>query len=168
MQADSLFAIAKIQIKQKDFYEAYYNLQRTTNFSLKHQKLQNYKLFAEGVILLMKRKTKQALTILTNLNDKLSQIQYQKSQSDYIQPLIYVYRAYGHFVTDQYEKAIKDYQKANTLDTYSSYNLLLAQGLKAMFESKQYDQAIACFTKASQKLPRNRDPYFLRAVARMR
>ena len=39
MQADSLFAIAKIQIKQKDFYEAYYNLQRTTNFSLKHQKL---------------------------------------------------------------------------------------------------------------------------------
>ena len=74
----------------------------------------------------MKRKTKQALTILTNLNDKLSQIQYQKSQSDYIQPLIYVYRAYGHFVTDQYEKAIKDYQKANTLDTYSSYNLLLA------------------------------------------
>jgi hypothetical protein len=41
--------------------------------------------------------------------------------------------------------------------------MILCQGLKAL-EKKEYENAISSFTKCSQKIPGNRDPYFLRAV----
>lgn len=56
----------------------------------------NFKTFTEGVIYLMKRKTKTGVKILTSLVEKLG----PGSNSDYITPLIYLYRAYGYFVTD--------------------------------------------------------------------
>lgn len=57
----------------------------------------------------MKRKTKTGVKILTSLVEKLG----PGSNSDYITPLIYLYRAYGYFVTDQYDKSLKDYIKSN-------------------------------------------------------
>lgn len=61
LQSSALYEIAKIRIQQKDFYEAYYNLKRATHFKLKQKKLINYKIFTEGVIFLMKRKTKTGI-----------------------------------------------------------------------------------------------------------
>lgn len=72
----------------------------------------NYKTFTEGVIFLMKRKTKTGIKLLTQLAEKLSQATGSQS-SDYITPLIYIYRAYGYFVTDDYDKSLKDYIKSN-------------------------------------------------------
>ena len=72
LQSQALYEIAKIRIQQKDFYEAYYNLKRATHFKLKQKKLINYKIFAEGVIFLMKRKTKTGIKLLTSLIDKIS------------------------------------------------------------------------------------------------
>lgn len=72
MQSCALYEIAKIKIQQKDFYEAYYNLQRATHYKLKQKKLINYKIFTEGVIFLMKRKTKTGIKLLTGLIEKLS------------------------------------------------------------------------------------------------
>ena len=60
----ALYEIAKIKIQQKDFYEAHYNLMRCAHFGLKQRKLHNYKLFTEGVIFLMKRKTKTGVKLL--------------------------------------------------------------------------------------------------------
>jgi hypothetical protein len=45
--------------------------------------------------------------------------------------------------------------------------MILCQGLKCL-EKKEYENAITFFTKASQKLPGNRDPYFLRSVSIIR
>lgn len=71
LSSSALYEIAKIKIQQKDFYEAYYNLKRSTHLKLKQKKLLNYKLFTEGVIFLMKRKTKTGLKILTQLIEKM-------------------------------------------------------------------------------------------------
>ena len=35
LQSSALYEISKIKIQQKDFYEAYYNLQRATHYKLK-------------------------------------------------------------------------------------------------------------------------------------
>lgn len=43
----------------------------------------------------------------------------------------------------------------------------MCQGLKSL-ENKEYENAISFFTKASQKIPGNRDPYFLRAASIVR
>jgi hypothetical protein len=67
----ALYEIAKIKIQQKDFYEAFYNLKRATHFNLKQTKLANCRIFTEGVIFLMKRKTKTGLKLITQLIDKL-------------------------------------------------------------------------------------------------
>ena len=71
LSSSALYEISKIKIQQKDFYEAYYNLKRATHFKLKQKKLVNYKMFTEGVIFLMKRKTKTGLKLLTQLVDRL-------------------------------------------------------------------------------------------------
>ena len=72
------------------------------------------------------------------------------TQQDYITPLVYLYRAYGHFVSDEYDKALKDYIKSNTLkklNTSATFNMIMCQGLKAL-EKKEYENAISFFSKA--------------------
>ena len=68
----ALYEIAKIKIQLKDFYDAYYNLKRATHFKLKQKQLVNYRIFTEGVIFLMKRKTKTGLKLITSLIDRMS------------------------------------------------------------------------------------------------
>jgi hypothetical protein len=49
-------------------------------------------------------------------------------QTDYITPLIYIYRAYGYFITDDYDKALKDYIKSNQLKKLNNaayYNMIM-------------------------------------------
>ena len=81
-------------------------------------------MFTEGVIFLMKRKTKTGLKLITQLIDRLKPSGEEKSQErgvdtvaepspDYIYNLVFLYRAYGYFVTEEYDNALKDYIKAN-------------------------------------------------------
>lgn len=86
LSGSALYEIAKIKIMQKDFYEANYNLQRTNVLGLKQRKLVNYKLFAEGVIFLMKRKTKTGVKLLTQVIDRMKakeskELENQENQS---------------------------------------------------------------------------------------
>lgn len=114
----------------------------------------------------MKRKTKTGIKLLTSLIDKLNQSS-PLTQSDYITPLVYLYRAYGHFTSDDFDLALKDYLKSNQLkklNAQATFNMVMCQGLKAL-EKKEYENAISFFSKAGQKMPGNRDPYFLRAVS---
>ena len=71
LASQALYEIAKIKIQQKDFYEAHYNLKRATHFKLKQKKLANYKMFTEGVIFLMKRKTKTGIKLISNLIERM-------------------------------------------------------------------------------------------------
>ena len=125
LASSALYEIAKIKIQQKDFYEAYYNLKRANHFKLKQKKLVNYKMFTEGVIFLMKRKTKTGLKLISQLIDRLKPSTedqsgekssgkiVQETSPDYIYNLVFLYRAYGYFVTEEYDSSLKDYIKAN-------------------------------------------------------
>ena len=73
---------------------------------------------------MMKRKTKTGLKLITQLIDRLKPSGEEKSQEravdtvaepspDYIYNLVFLYRAYGYFVTEEYDNALKDYIKAN-------------------------------------------------------
>jgi len=72
LAASALYEIAKIKILQKNFYEAHYNLNRATHFKLTQKKLANYRVFTEGVIFLMKRKTKTGHKLITQLISQLA------------------------------------------------------------------------------------------------
>jgi len=113
----------------------------------------------------MKRKTKTGIKMLTQLVEKLPSENGEKV--DYISPLTFLYRAYGHIVMEEYDKALKDYLKSNQLKKLNAagyYDQLLCSGLKAC-ENKEFETAISFFSKAQQKFPGNRDPYYLRAVS---
>jgi len=69
LAGNALFEIAKIRINQKDFYEAFHNLQRAIHYDFKSKKFIQYKMFVEGVLFLMKRKVKKGVKILTALID---------------------------------------------------------------------------------------------------
>lgn len=110
----------------------------------------------------MKRKTKKGVKLLSTLIEKGG-----LQESSYLYPLLYVYRAYGHILLEMPDKALKDYIKSSLskrLNAASYYNMLTCQGVLAIMK-KEYQDAIGLFGKANQKFSKNRDPYFLRAVA---
>lgn len=117
LSSSALYEISKIKIQQKDFYEAYYNLKRAGHFKLRQKKLVTYKIFTEGVIFLMKRKTKTALKLICQVVDRLKPSEAAEAAAqtspEYIYNLVFLYRAYGYFVTEDYESSLKDYIKAN-------------------------------------------------------
>ncbi len=62
--------------------------------------------------------------MLTQLIEKFQ----GQQQSDYVTPLVYLYRAYGYFVSENYDKCLKDYIKSNSikkLNNSAFYNQLL-------------------------------------------
>ena len=58
---NALFEIAKIRIKEKDFYEAYFNLKRALDNNFTSKRMQLCKDFTEGVLSLIKRKIKKGV-----------------------------------------------------------------------------------------------------------
>ena len=75
----------------------------------------------------MKRKTKTGLKLITQLIDRMpkettgtanganseNDAESIGTSSDFIQNLMYIYRAYANFVLEDYEASLKDYLKAN-------------------------------------------------------
>ena len=119
-------------------------------------------MFTESVIFLMKRKTKTALKLICQVADRLKPSDGSNADGanassaaalspDYIYNLVFLYRAYGYFVTEDYEGSLKDYIKANQikkLNHSSLYNMVLCQGLKCLGNT-EYENAISFFTKCS-------------------
>lgn len=76
----------------------------------------------------MKRKTKTGIKLLTSLAEKFAASTSEQTANEYIVPLIYVYRAYGYFISDDYDKSLKDYIKANQitkLNNMAVFNMIL-------------------------------------------
>lgn len=72
-------------------------------------------------------------------------------EKDYIYPLLYIYRAYGHIILEEYDKGLKDFLKSSQikkLNNSQHYNMVLCQGLKNL-DLKEFENAISFFTKAS-------------------
>lgn len=108
---NALYEITKIRVKQRDFYEAHHALQRADKPKQKHQKLVLYQGFTEGVILLMKRKTKKGVALLTQLIEKSPALKDEA----YLNSLIYIYRAYGRILMQEFDLALKDLLKASSI-----------------------------------------------------
>jgi len=64
---NALFQIAKLRLRQKDYYEAYYCLKRATDNNFSSKRMTMYKDFTEGVLYLIKRKIKKGVQILSDL-----------------------------------------------------------------------------------------------------
>lgn len=49
-------------------------------------------------------------------------------EKDYIYPLLYIYRAYGHIILEEYDKGLKDFLKSSQikkLNNSQHYNMIL-------------------------------------------
>jgi tetratricopeptide (TPR) repeat protein len=68
---NALFQIAKLRLRNKDFYEAYFSLKRAADNNFASKRMQHYKDFTEGVLHLIKRKIKKGVQILTDLLEVL-------------------------------------------------------------------------------------------------
>lgn len=90
------------------------------------KKLNNYRIFTEGVIFLMKRKTKTGVKMITSLVERIGKATANNLESnvadpnqnclltsDFIYDLVFLYRAYGHFMLEDYDLSLKDYIKSN-------------------------------------------------------
>lgn len=68
---NALFQIAKLRLKNKDYYEAFFSLKRAADSNFASKRMQYYKDFTEGVLYLIKRKIKKGVQMLTDLLDVL-------------------------------------------------------------------------------------------------
>ncbi|CAI2370054.1 unnamed protein product [Moneuplotes crassus] len=195
LSCNALLEIAKLRIKEKDFYEAHYSLKRIGLFNFKSQKLTQYQTFTEGVLYLIKRKIKKGIQLLsslevtsntrtsssaTTLKPKMreptiassSTINCENSEKDgldsFLKPLVYIYRAYGYISIESYEKAIADLisgAKLTKLDLCSQYNKLLATGFSKLNKSA-FTDAQSIFKKASfGDFSKNKEPYLLQLIS---
>lgn len=134
---NALYEMAKIRIKQQDFYEAFFTLQRAIDKNFKSQRLLLYRDFTEGVLYLIKRQGDKGVSILTTLLDKLKGI--ESSDSKVMTPTVhtltyssFIYRAYGYLFNGEYSSGYKDLIKAKIygkLDSASEYNEIIAKGV---------------------------------------
>ena len=79
--------------------------------------------------------------------------------------LVYIYRAYGRIVLQEYDCALKDLLKASSIKKLSAaayYNLHLCIGILSV-RNKEFDAAKSYFSKAQAKFPKSRN-LFLQAV----
>jgi len=111
---NALFEIAKLKLKEKDFYEAYFNLKRALDSNFSSKRMQLYKDFTEGILYLIKRKIKKGVQILSDLLEILINNKEQKDKRmiEYLKHQVYIYRAYGYVAIEKYEVAIDDINKA--------------------------------------------------------
>ena len=58
---NALFQIAKLRLKQKDYYEAFFCLKRAADNNFQSKRMSFYKDFTEGVLYLIKRKIKKGV-----------------------------------------------------------------------------------------------------------
>lgn len=54
----------KIKIEDKDFYEAYHILNRTNNIEINKDVIEEWRLFLEGTLFMMKKKYKEGINTL--------------------------------------------------------------------------------------------------------
>jgi hypothetical protein len=122
-----------------------------------------YRLFTEGAVFLMKRKTQEGVnnfnTLLKEyiLSNKVKSIESEDYQEhvDYLLKRFYVYRAYGYFVLGKHELSILDYtegQKYTPIQRHSRYNLTLAEGIVEI-KNRNFMKGYSLFEKAKTIYP---------------
>ena len=107
----------KIKIEEKDFYEAYHILTRADNVEVDANGLNEWRLFLEGSLFLMKKKYKEGISTfegllgLQSFKGKYSKLKGRGQQDRYrfLKPLVHLYKGYGELCETNNEKAFKEY-----------------------------------------------------------
>jgi hypothetical protein len=93
----------KIKVEEKDFYEAYHILTRAENVEVDSDILNEWRLFLEASLFLMKKKYKEgintfeSLMMLPNFQKRIEDIKgrFSKERYMFLKPLIHLYKAFG-------------------------------------------------------------------------
>jgi tetratricopeptide (TPR) repeat protein len=125
--------------------------------------LENFRLFNEAAILLMKRKFQEAISVFNQLQV------HQASFDDFLLPLYHQFKAYGYFCLGKHKEAIIEYQCLDyqTKDQISCFNQHLCEGIVEA-ERKHYEEGINFFRKAKDVFPNKVEPYIYTAVTFVR
>ncbi|CAI2363482.1 unnamed protein product [Moneuplotes crassus] len=170
---NALYEMAKIRIKQKNFYEASFTLQRAIDKDFKSKRLILYKEFTEGVLYLIKRQGDKGVELLTDLLKKLDEVDQtdRKIMGPTISVLThssYTYRAYGHLFNGNHKEGYDDLIEAKSFGHHferaSEYNLTIAEGVLATESGEEYTRAHDLFELCKSKFPDNKDPYLLQSL----
>ena len=138
----SVQMMMKIKIQEKDFYEAYHILTRADNVEVDVQALNEWRLFLQGTLFLMKKKYKQGNSTLEGLlglgpfKGKYGSIKSKSEKQRYrfLKPLVHLYKGFGELCENSAstaENQYKNYQELCRQFGESSENL-----------SKNYNQLI--------------------------
>ncbi|KRX11228.1 hypothetical protein PPERSA_07753 [Pseudocohnilembus persalinus] len=188
----SLYEIAKIKIELRDFYQAFYTLQRSEFLDVDQELLKPFRMFTDSVTYLMKRKFQEGVDLLNQLilslnfskksnnqsntkqnnmnssTDNIVSARKQGSNTELLKQLVFSYRSYGLFCLGQHQKALNDLllteQQNKVLEEPNQYNKVICQGIVSVSEFK-YEEAFELFKKAGQLQPKKMEPYFYKAMA---
>lgn len=161
----------KIKIEEKDFYEAYHILTRADNIEVDADILNEWRLFLEASLFLMKKKYKdgintfQSLLTLPTFKLKFRDIKKKTTQERYffLKPLVHLYKAFGELCESCTDNAEKEYE------TYEQ--LCRDFGLRDDNLSKNYNKHImhaykhfpsnsrSAIEQAIQLIPNKPEPY---------
>lgn len=151
---ESIFYLGLIKIKEKDFYGAIHQFNRITVNITQKQKL--LRIYAEGVIYLIKRKFKEGISCFNKLIRKKNVFEDHLSSC-------YEYLGFAYCSLKLYIKALKYLKLSfniNKLSKASLYNLELINGYMSA-EKKDYSLASSYFKKASNLFPNKPEPLIL-------
>ncbi|CAK58296.1 unnamed protein product (macronuclear) [Paramecium tetraurelia] len=151
----SLYEIAKMKIEQRDFYAAFHTFNRSALLDTDKTYLEKFRLFTEAVIHLMKRKFQESL-------NNFQEIQSHHQLNDFLKPLFYAYRAYGHFCLSKHQKALEDYKYLLEIQPAESsvhYNKFLCEGILKI-QAGQFNSGMEFFQKAQKIFQKKMEPSF--------
>lgn len=152
----AVYYLGYIKIKEKDFYGAIHQFDRcSVNV---HPDQHSLRVYAEGVIFLVKRKFKEAIGCFNKIIRKKQGIEEYLSNC-------YEHLAFAYLCLKLFTKAIKHLKLAMSfgkLSKASKYNFELAHGYICA-EKKDFAQATAFFQKAGLVFPMKSESLILQA-----
>lgn len=97
LAAKALFKLAKMKLREKDYYEAHFNIRRAVEKNSAAHKVKAYKTLIDGIISLMKGKTKTGMQHLLALEGEVKVLKPD------VKFIYYLFKAYGHMAKKNFE-----------------------------------------------------------------
>lgn len=155
----SIYDMALIRVAERDFYLAYYTLDRIESIPPEIEYLYQLKVFLDGAVHMIKKKYKPGL-------DSLCTFDQTKVSDPDVGRLALSLRAFGHFNLGEISPALELYNRLEAEGFISEgdvYNKSICKGILAG-EAGEYMQAEQHFRKAEQLNRLKVEPYFYIAV----
>ena len=90
----ALFKLTKMRLREKDYYEAYFDMRRIRELT---PKIELYKVLIDGIVSLMKKKHIEGINYFDAIEGKLSAL---KIDMKYI---YHIFKAYGYMTQHKFE-----------------------------------------------------------------